>query len=200
MSARIDRGREGTEMEKLPVIAGALVRLRPITDADTEHIVAWRNTPSVMRNFIFRQAFTSEMHRAWLKSKVETGLVVQYIIEEAATGWAVGSVYYRDIDHDNHSAEYGIFIGEEAARGKGLGSETAALFTEFGFRALGLHRISLRLLAGNLPALRSYQKAGFVQEGVFRDMVLLDGQYRDVIFMAKLADTAQPRPARGEAT
>lgn len=174
-------------MQELPRITGDRVALRPITDADTDHIVAWRNTPSVMQNFIFRQTFTPEMHRNWLTTKVATGQVVQYIIEDKADGRPVGSVYYRDIDPANHSAEYGIFIGEENARGKGFGTETARLFTEFGFTVLGLHRISLRLLAENLPARRSYEKAGFAEEGLFRDMVLLDGRYRDVVFMAKLA-------------
>lgn len=174
-------------MEKLPRITGARVVLRPITDADTEHIVTWRNTPSVVQNFIFRQPFTAEMHRNWLATKVATGQVVQYIIEEKNTGRPVGSVYYRDVDAQNHSAEYGIFIGEEDARGKGYGTETARLFTEFGFTQLGLHRISLRLLAENLPARRSYEKAGFREEGIFHDMVLLDGSYRDIVFMAKLA-------------
>ncbi len=174
-------------MQELPRITGDRVALRPITDADTDHIVAWRNTPSVMQNFIFRQTFTPEMHRNWLATKVATGQVVQYIIEDKADGRPVGSVYYRDIDPANHSAEYGIFIGEENARGKGFGTETARLFTEFGFTVLGLHRISLRLLAENLPARRSYEKAGFAEEGLFRDMVLLDGRYRDVVFMAKLA-------------
>lgn len=69
--------------------------------------------------------------------------------------------------------EYGIFIGEESARGKGLGTETARLFTDFGFAGLHLHRISLRVLAENAAARRSYEKAGFVQEGIFRDMELL---------------------------
>lgn len=174
-------------MQELPCITGERVVLRPITDADTDHIVAWRNTPSVMNNFIFRQKFTPEMHRHWLATKVAIGQVVQYIIVDKADGRPVGSVYYRDIDPANHSAEYGIFIGEQDARGKGFGTETARLFTEFGFSTLGLHRISLRLLAENLPARRSYEKAGFAEEGLFRDMVLLDGQYRDVVFMAKLA-------------
>ena len=48
--------------------------------------------------------------------------------------------------------------------------------------------ISLRVLAENTAARRSYEKAGFVQEGIFRDMELLDGQYRDVVFMARLAE------------
>ena len=174
--------------QELPVLEGQLVRLRPITDADTDSIVRWRNTPSVMRNFIFRQPFTAEMHRNWLATKVASGQVVQYIIEDKAAGLPVGSVYYRDVDPANASAEYGIFIGEESARGKGLGTETARLFTDFGFRTLGLHRISLRVLAGNEQARRSYERAGFVQEGIFRDMVRLDGVYRDVIFMAIVKD------------
>lgn len=178
-------------METLPRITGERVTLRPITEADTDLIVRWRNTPSVMQNFIFRQQFTPEMHRNWLATKVATGQVVQYIIVDKAEDRPVGSVYYRDVDPDNRSAEYGIFIGEEDARGKGFGTETAQLFTRFGFDQLGLHRISLRLLAENLPARRSYEKAGFVQEGIFHDMVMLDGQYRDVVFMAKLAPVAQ---------
>ena len=140
----------------LPTLTGTAVTLRPITDADTDLIVKWRNTQSV--------------------------------ILDNADGKPVGSVYYRDIDNHNRSAEYGIFIGEESARGKGLGTETARLFTDFGFAGLHLHRISLRVLAENAAARRSYEKAGFVQEGVFRDMELLDGAYRDVVFMAKLAE------------
>ena len=116
----------------LPVLTGTAVTLRPITDADTDLIVKWRNTPSVVQNFIFRQTFTPEMHRSWLATKVATGRVVQYIILDNADGKPVGSVYYRDIDNHNRSAEYGIFIGEESARGKGLGTETARLF-DWGF-------------------------------------------------------------------
>ena len=154
----------------LPTLTGTAVTLRPITDADTDLIVKWRNTPSVVQNFIFRQTFTPEMHRNWLATKVATGQVVQYIIVDKADGKPVGSVYYRDIDNHNRSAE------------------TARLFTQFGVDTLHLHRISLRVLAENTAARRSYEKAGFVQEGVFRDMELLDGAYRDVVFMAKLAE------------
>jgi RimJ/RimL family protein N-acetyltransferase len=172
-----------------PVLEGEKVRLRPICDGDTDLIVAWRNNPAVRENFIFRQTFTSQMHRAWMETKVATGDVVQYIIEDRTDGFRpVGSVYYRDLDDVHESAEYGIFIGEDSARGKGLGSETAKLFVKFGLKYLELHRISLRVLAGNDSACRSYEKAGFVREGVFRDMVKLDGVYRDVIFMAILSD------------
>ena len=170
----------------LPVINGDSVSLRPITREDTDRIVAWRNKPSVYSHFIFRQPFTREMHEDWLATKVDTGKVIQYIILDKALEKPVGSVYYRDVDPESESAEYGIFIGEEEYLGRGFGTETARLFTRFGLDVLKLHRISLRVLDGNDIARRSYEKAGFVTEGIFRDMVKLDGEYKDVIFMAIL--------------
>ena len=175
------------QTKDLPLIEGEKVVLRPITDADTDDIVRWRNDPEVWRYFLFREPFTPEMHRAWLRDKVAAGRVVQYIITERESGRSVGSVYFRDVDPKNESAEYGIFIGEAAARGRGIGTETARLFTDFGLNVLRLHRISLKVLGGNEVARRSYEKAGFQTEGVFRDFVKLDGVYTDVIFMARLA-------------
>lgn len=182
---------KGYDLEKQPVLTGEKVVLRPITPEDTPRIVKWRNTPSVRENFIFREPFTPEIHQAWLRNKVATGQVVQYIILDRRNGNVpVGSVYFRDLDQNNSSAEYGIFIGEESARGQGIGTETARLFVKYGFEELGLHRISLRLLKENEAAYRSYEKAGFQREGVFRDMVRLDGMYRDVVFMAVLSGDA----------
>lgn len=173
--------------EELPVIEGEKLSLRPITDADTDDIVRWRNNPAVRRNFLFRETFTPEMHRNWLRTKVASGEVIQYIIVERESGKSIGSVYLRDIDEKNESAEYGIFIGEDRARGRGYGTETAKLFTDWALYALGLHRVSLRLIAGNEAARKSYERAGYRTEGVFRDFARLDGVYTDVIFMARLA-------------
>ena len=172
----------------LPVITSDKVTLRPITDADTDLIVRWRNDPAVQQFFIFREPFTPEMHRNWLHTKVETGKVVQYIIVDNADGKSVGSVYFRDIDPANESAEYGIFIGESSARHRVIGTATARMFVEFGLNTLRLHRISLRVIGGNDVARRSYEKAGFATEGVFRDMVKLDGEFRDVVFMSILSE------------
>lgn len=160
--------------------------LRPITREDTPLIVKWRNSGAVRENFIFRETFTEEMHNHWLDTKVASGEVVQYIIVDKSDQKPVGSVYFRDISEKNRSAEYGIFIGEDSARGKGLGKEAIRLFTDFGFDTLGLHRISMRVLDRNEASIKVNESLGFVREGVFRDMELLDGEYRDVIFMAKL--------------
>ncbi len=173
--------------EDLPVIEGEKVVLRPITDSDTELIVRWRNDPEVIQYFLFREPFTAEMHRQWLEERVFRGNVIQYMILERSSMRPVGSVYLRDIDRHSECAEFGIFIGESGATSRGLGTETAELFNDFAFNVLKLHRVYAKLIKGNVRSLGMFMKNGFTQEGVFRDMVKIDGEYKDIVFVSRLA-------------
>ena len=165
-------------------LTGEKIRLRLMNTDDTEQIVRWRNNPRVRNNFIYQKPFTKEGHENWVRTMVDTGKVVQFIIEDLDDGQPVGSVYFRDIDMDHAKAEYGIFIGEDSAVGKGFGSEAARLAVAYGFEELRLHKIFLRVFADNAGAIRSYEKAGFVKEGHFKDDVCIDGRFKDLVFMA----------------
>ena len=81
----------------------------------------------------------------------------------------VGSVYFRDIDHDNKKAEYGIFIGEADAAGRGIGSETARLAADYARDVLKLHKLMLRVFADNVGGSQKLPKrricAGGMPEG-----------------------------------
>lgn len=168
----------------LNCFCGNKIFLRPITLNDTDLIITWRNNKNVKKNFIFRDNFTREMHEKWMREQVATGNVIQYLIEEKQTNEPIGSVYLRDIDYKNSSAEFGIFIGKDSCRGKGYGTEATQLFVDNALKKFGLHRIFLRVLATNTCAISTYSKVGFIQEGRFKDMVFLDNHYIDVIFMA----------------
>jgi len=167
------------------------IYLRPMTYEDTDLIVAWRNSDAVRKNFIYQALFTRESHENWIRNKVETGEVVQMIICDLETGKPLGSVYIRDIDRHHNKAEYGIFIGEASARGRGVGTATAKLMLQYSFEEIGLHRIYLRAFADNAQAIRSYEKAGFVKEGLLKDDVCIDGVYRDIIWMASVKRTSK---------
>lgn len=162
------------------------IYLRGMTYDDTEKIVEWRNSDSVRRRFIYQGLFTKESHENWIRTMVETGKVVQMIICEVGTGKPVGSVYVRDIDKIHQKAEYGIFIGEKDARGKGYGTAAAKLMVRYCFEELALHRLFLRVYAENERAIRSYEKAGFVKEAHLREDVYIDGEYKDIVLMGIL--------------
>lgn len=172
--------------------AQAGIYLRSMTCDDTDYIVEWRNSEAVRKNFIYRGAFTREGHENWIRTMVETGKVVQFIICDLNSDKPLGSVYIRDIDRTHRKAEYGIFIGEAGARGRGVGTAAAKLMLRYCFEEEELHRVFLRALADNRQAIRSYEKAGFVQEGCFHDDVFLDGAFQDVVFMGAV----NPREGR----
>jgi len=162
------------------------IYLRMMTWEDTDLIVSWRNSDAVRNNFIYRGLFTRESHENWIRTRIETGEVVQMVICDLADDTPLGSVYIRDIDRTHRKAEYGIFIGEASARGRGVGTATAKLMLRYCFEEEGLHRVYLRALAGNGRAIRSYEKAGFAHEGILRHDALIDGKYYDVVWMAAL--------------
>ncbi len=145
------------------------IHLRLMTEADTSKIVAWRNKEFVRNNFIYQELFTKEGHRTWMREQVEPGHVVQFIIC-LADGREIGSVYFRDIDRTAHTAEYGIFIGEEDALG-------------YAFETLQLQKVFLRFLEGNVGARKSYENAGFRMIENKRDTVFLQQGERQVFFM-----------------
>ncbi len=162
------------------------IYLRHMTSEDTERIVRWRNDDAVRKHFIYQALFTKESHENWVRTMVDTGKVVQMMICETETDRAVGSVYVRDIDNNHHKAEYGIFIGEASARGRGCGTAAAKLMIRYCFSELQLHRLFLRVYADNAQAIGSYEKAGFQREALLRDDVCIEGKYRDIVLMGIL--------------
>lgn len=158
------------------------IYLRPMEIADTDKIVSWRNKDIVRNHFIYCDLFTREGHLNWIRTQIVPGHVVQFIICEKAANRDVGSIYLRDIDREKACAEYGIFIGEEDALGKGYGTQAAELILDYAFGSLKLRSVFLRVFADNIRARKSYEKAGFRLLTDKLETVNIDGEEKEVIF------------------
>lgn len=161
---------------------GEQIYLRPMEMADAEMIVNWRNREWVRRNFIYQDPFTVEGHMHWVRTQVEPGHVVQFIICMRQDDRPIGSVYFRDIDRGEGTAEYGIFIGERDAVGCGYGTAAARMALEYAFANLHLRKIFLRFLEDNIGAQKSYEHAGFCMSDRTETVTTLSGE-RIVCFM-----------------
>ena len=166
---------------------GKKVSIRLVETGDVPDFVRWRNNPRVQNNHIYRKDFTVEGQLEWLKKNVDTGIAVQLIIcENSRDLRPVGCVHYQRIDREEGTAEYGIFIGEDDAIGKGYGSEAADLALKYAREELGLKRVYLRVFAFNAAAIGSYTHAGFVKVKDLPQVECSDGQKDDMILMEKL--------------
>lgn len=173
-------------------IVGEKIYLLSIGEKDTKLIVNWRNNPEVRSNFIHQEPFTDEIHNNWMEEMVATGKVVQFIIYNNnlclndTKSKPIGSVFIRDINKIHNKAEYGIFIGEDSARGKGYGSEATKMMISYAFEELKLHKLALRVFAHNERGIRCYENAGFVKEAYLKDEVRINSLYYDIILMGIL--------------
>ena len=70
--------------------------------------------------------------------------------------------------------------------GRGYGSEAIAYGAEWAFRALGLHRVEANIMPRNTASRRAAAKAGFVEEGLSRKYLKINGVWEDHIHMVRL--------------
>jgi len=168
----------------MTIYRGEQTYIRPITYDDTGYIVKWRNQEEIKSRFFFREPFTREMHENWMRTKVYTGEVVQFIVCMNDSDIPVGSTYFRDIDEKMGVAEYGVFIGEADARGHGIGKEILFLTLQYGWEQLGLNRVRARAISTNEASIQSFLHSGFTRDELVRSVLCSDGSYVDMIFMS----------------
>jgi RimJ/RimL family protein N-acetyltransferase len=89
--------------------------------------------------------------------------------------------------HDTDSAALAIGIDDASKLGQGLGREAISLVLGHAFGPMGLHRISVRVLAYNTRAISAYEKCGFVREGIEREAACVGGVWFDDVIMGVLA-------------
>ena len=162
------------------------VYIRPMREEDVDRWVTWRNSDHVKNYYIYRGVFTRQSQLEWMKANVETGKACLMIICLSENDRPIGCVHIKDIDRVHNKGEYGIFIGEADVHGNGYGSSAAKMMLRYGFEELSLHRIYLEAIEGNDRAIKSYEHAGFVKEGVLRDNVLIEGTYRNIVWMGAI--------------
>ena len=73
-------------------------------------------------------------------------------------------------------------------RSRGYASEAARAFMDYAFTELGLHRIYAETRADNTASWRVMERLGMRREACFREMVREDGDWREVLVYAVLAD------------
>ena len=103
----------------------------------------------------------------------------------------IGFVGLWVVNWASAEAMVGIGLGDRNYWGRGYGTDAMRLVVNYGFAELNLARVSLEAFAYNTRAIRSYEKAGFSQEGRQRERMRRDGQRLDVVRMGILRATPE---------
>ncbi|MDD4124360.1 MAG: GNAT family protein [Eubacteriales bacterium] len=121
-----------------------------------------------------------EIQKSQGKTHVRLGIFIN-------DGTVIGDVALQDIDWQNRSCSLGMSIEKLEYRNRGYGRQALLLIIEYGFKNLGLERITASTLDLNISAQKSLEKSGFMLEGRERKAVYFGGGRHDRLNYAMLA-------------
>lgn len=183
-----------------PFIVGKKVYLRALEKSDLAgNMFQWANDSDVT-HYMFMGAVPNTMERLEEEyeplSKSKNDVVFAVIDKE--TDIHIGNVGLYVINWISRAAEFRIIIGEKGYWNKGYGTEATKLTVEYAFEKLNLNKVWLGVNAEHKGAIRAYERAAFVNEGVLRQEIYRNGKYYDAVRMSIIREAYFARRKRGD--
>ncbi len=154
--------------------------LREFTREDFDSVQIYAGDPEVVKYMPWGPNTGAETRRFLEKTiqaqivKPRTSYEFAIILDEELIGGCGLTIHSLS---DRHS-EIGYCIRRDDW-GKGVGTEVAARLIEFGFRELGMHRITAKCDTENIGSYRVMEKNYMQREGFLRDDKNIRGVWRD---------------------
>ena len=172
-------------IRKRPTLRVLNVLLRPPRPSDKTDWLACGRNPELVRlygnNPDDLPPFKQEVNRWYAATRRDS---LSWMIE--ADSRCIGHVRLHSLDAPNRRARLAIGIFNPNYWGRGFGTEAVRLVLQHAFEGLHLHRVDLRTLSYNLRAIKSFEKCGFVREGVERESALVSGRWESDLLMSIL--------------
>jgi ribosomal protein S18 acetylase RimI-like enzyme len=162
------------------------IQIIPIAEEHIESLHRCFDAVARERKYLARvQAPPLEAVRQFaLKSTENTAIRLVALSEEENPARVVGWCDISPMEQEGftHRGRLGMGVHKDFRR-RGIGTR---LINEAISRAKerGLERVELEVFASNTPAIKLYEKAGFVVEGVKKKARKLDGVYENMVQMA----------------
>jgi len=160
------------------MIENPSVYLRHVRDTDRAEFVA------LMRA-------SQELHAPWITPPITHASYAQYmartrtddhegfVIGRYDDDQIVGVINLNNVVRGSFlNASLGYYVGAPYV-GQGYMAEGLELVKHYAFRTMNLHRLEANIQPNNTRSIALVKRAGFVLEGLSKDFLFIDGQWRD---------------------
>ena len=162
--------------------------IRKLEMKDLPHMLEWMHDKSVtghlQANF---ESFTEEKVTNFIKEAMcqnDESEHIHYAIVDENDEY-MGTISLKNINRKDKNAEYAI-VTRSVAHGKGYARNATKDILTVGFDELHLEKIYLYVSVNNIVANKFYRKCGFVEEGVFRQHLMINNKLEDIRWFSQL--------------
>lgn len=175
------------------VLTGKLVRLSALDPEEvSKAFTRWSHNSEYLRllNSSAHRMQSAKSTAKWMEKELEeiSNASHYFSIRTLAEDKLIGDLGLDVVDWSGRDAFVGLGIGETEYWGKGYGTDVMNILLRFAFAEINLRRVTLTVFEYNPRAIRSYEKAGFRQEGRLRKVLNKEGRRWDMLYMGILRE------------
>ena len=161
------------------IICGKMIRLQVCTsDFVTESYVAWLNDKDVNKYLESRYVNqTISLVKDYVEKNISSRDEILFAIVARDTQKHIGNIHLT-VNRVHKRCSIAYFIGEKSCWGRGIATEAIRLATGWAFEHLNIDRMDAGIYACNMGSRKALQKAGYKQEGVRAQFLVLDNGER----------------------
>lgn len=183
-----------------PILVHGPVRLRPpefedflewraLREASRRHLTAWE--PDWRAEDVTMKAFRARV-RAYRRD-MRRGSTLPLLVFRRSDGAMIGGVTVSNIRLGaSRSATIGYWVGKPYIR-NGYARAAISAVLDHGFAILGLNRFEAACQPENIASRTLLDAVGFAQEGMARDYLFINGEWRDHLLYAITANEFMQR-------
>lgn len=171
-------------------LEGAHVRLEPLSESHHEPLCAVGLDPELWKWIPLQVLDRDQMMRYVLSALADRdkGTALPFATVDKASGRAVGSTRYMNIDMPNKRVEIGATWIAKPWQRSAINTEAKYLMMRHAFETLGCNRVELKTDFLNTQSRNAILRIGAKQEGIFRQHVVTwTGRVRDSVYFSVIA-------------
>ncbi len=174
------------------MLYGEGLKLDPLETEDIDEIMPYINDLEVniflSRNFPISKEEEIKWIRSVSSSEEDFVFAIKVRKKSNEKYKIIGTCGLVDISWFDRNATFGIQIFNKKFWGKGCGTGATNLLLKYGFRELGLNRITSWVIEYSEMSIALHDKVGFVPEGAQRKRIYKLGEYHDLLLFGLLRD------------
>lgn len=165
-----------------PILECDRVILRKMDRSFADDMFEYASNPAVTKYLtwdVHPNRRFSYNYLGYVNSRYRTGEFFDWAITMRDSGKMIGTCGFTRFNFSSYSAEI-VFVLNPKYWGYSIAPEASRRVIRFGFDTLELHRIEARYMENNIQSRRVMEKSGMTFEGIYRDMMLVRGQFVSV--------------------
>lgn len=174
---------------QVPELVSDRVRLRELRSSDAAALAATLGSAPVGKHLSPGPSSIDETETfiLWMRRARRAGRYICFGVTQWDSDEVIGMFQLWPLEPSFRTAEWGFALARPFW-GSGVFEASARLAATFAFDTIGVLRLEARAAVDNVRGNGALEKLGACREGVLRKCFLIDGQYRDHVLWAILAE------------